>query len=90
MNYEFKAILHHASNTNRWYIEIPYKLAQEMQRKEKKGILKYTLALDGYPTKEAKLLRGSLHLMLEVPQDVAQLIGKQPGDELFISLKNGA
>jgi hypothetical protein len=30
MNYEFKAILHQASNTNRWYIEIPYKLAQEM------------------------------------------------------------
>lgn len=90
MNYEFKAILHQASNTNRWYIEIPYKLAQEIQRKEKKGALKYAFALDGYPAEKAKFLRGSLHLMLEVPQDVARLLGKQPGDELFISLKNGA
>ena len=81
--YEFKAIIHKNPDMDAAYVEFPWDVRKEFS----KGRVLVHATFDGYPY-DGQLVRMKTDChIIGIRQDIRRLIGKQPGDEIFVTIR---
>lgn len=81
--YEFKAIIHKNPDMDAAYVEFPYDVRKEFG----KGRVAVRVTFDGYPYEGQLVRMGTACHIIGIRKDIRQAIGKQPGDEIYVTLK---
>lgn len=83
--YEFKTIIHKNLAMDAAYVEVPFHTRKEFG----KGRVEIRATFDGYPYQGQLVPLGTLCHILGISKDICQAIGKGPGDEIYVTLKEG-
>ncbi len=81
--YEFKAIIHKNPDMDAAYVEFPWDARIEFG----KGRTPVRATFDGYPYDGQLVRMGTLCHIIGIRQDIRLAIGKQPGDEIFVTIR---
>ena len=81
--YQFEAELKKVPDLDGAYIEFPYDLRQEFG----KGRVKVHATFDGVPYDGSLVKMGTPGPILGVRKEIRHKIGKQPGDIIFVTLR---
>lgn len=81
--YEFKAIILKNPDMDAAYVEFPYDVKKEFG----KGRVAVSATFDGYPYQGQLVRMGTSCHIIGIRKDIRQKIGKQPGDEVYVTIK---
>lgn len=81
--YEFRAILHKNPDMDAAYIEFPWDVRQAFA----KDRVAVHATFDGYPYDGQLVRMGTACHIIGVRRDIRLLIGKGPGDEIFVTIR---
>ncbi len=81
--YEFRAILKKVPDINGAYIEFPYDVKAEFG----KGRVKVHATFDGHPYDGSLVRMKTPGHIIGVRKDIREEIGKQPGDEISVTIQ---
>ncbi len=81
--YEFKAIIHRNPDMDAAYIEFPWDAKKEFG----KGRIQVYATFDGYPYEGQLVRMGTLCHIIGIRKDIRQAIGKQAGDEIYVTIR---
>lgn len=81
--YEFKAIIHRNQDMDAAYIEFPWDAKKEFG----KGRIPVYATFDGYPYEGQLVRMGTLCHIIGIRKDIRQAIGKQAGDEIYVTIR---
>lgn len=81
--YEFKAIIHKNPDMDAAYVEFPFDVRKEFG----KGRVAVRTTFDGYPYDGQLVRMGTAGHIIGIRRDIRQAIGKGPGDEIYVTLK---
>lgn len=79
---EFKATILRSMNRELAYIECPAFVDKDFKAKQKVG-----LTFDGYVGKGTLEARGNVCLLVHIPKDIFDVLGKQPGEEVYVTMR---
>lgn len=81
--YIFTAVIKKVPDIDGAYVEFPYDVRQEFQ----KGRVKVHATFDGYPYDGSLVRMQTPGHILGLRKDIRQKIGKQPGDEVEVTVR---
>ena len=84
--YEFTAIILKDPDIDGAYVEFPYDVREEFH----KGRVKVHATFDGHPYEGSLVRMGTPGHIIGVRKDIRKSIGKQPGDSVFVTLRERA
>ncbi|MDO5108500.1 MAG: DUF1905 domain-containing protein [Erysipelotrichaceae bacterium] len=80
---EFDAVIIKADDMDAAYVQVPYDIFEIYGKRR----LKVHASFDGQPYDGLVLKMGTPCYIIGIRKDIRALIGKQPGDEVHVSLK---
>jgi hypothetical protein len=84
--YEFDAVIVKVPDIDGAYIEFPYDVREEFG----KGRVKVSATFDGEPYDGSLVRMGTPGHILGIRKEIRTKIGKQPGDEVHVTIKERA
>lgn len=81
--YQFKAIIQKVPDMDGAYIDFPYDVRTEFG----KGRVKVTATFDGYVYEGSLVRMKTPGHIIGIRKDIRAAIGKQPGDEIEVTIK---
>lgn len=81
--YEFEAVIKKVADIDGAYIEFPYDLEAEFQKKR----VKVTATFDGYSYDGSLVKMGTSSYIIGIRKEIRRAIGKQPGDKIKVTIK---
>lgn len=84
MVYEFNSIIKAADKVDGAYVEFPYDVKEAFGTN---GIVKVAATFDGHEYKGILAKMGSDCHIIGITKEIRSIIGKQPGDEIVVTIK---
>lgn len=84
MVYEFNTIIKAADKVDGAYVEFPYDVKESFGTN---GIVKVAATFDGHEYKGILAKMGSDCHIIGITKEIRSIIGKQPGDEIVVTIK---
>ncbi len=81
--YEFTAMIQKVPDIDGAYVEFPYNVREEFGR----GRVKVKATFDGHPYEGSLVRMGTIHHIIGLRKDIRKAIGKQPGDEVHVTVQ---